>query len=611
MRVLFWILVLIALGASTIDLSGKGYSDMATKAEREQEQKLRYFCKHTGIPYSEWSKMNRDERTIFSRKFPSVTWIPNRAQQRAAEVWTQQPYPRVHVITYGNGTGKTDFLAEMLCGITKGSVWVNQKYMKLDFFEELSEKRKKGVLTVWWVCDGDLMKQNGPDYKAIKAHIPDAVFKGKTNSGVYSEIHVPAVGEDGKKTVIVVVQVKTHGEDTGSYAGENVDVIICDEPPPEQHWSEMVGRLRSKTGEVGARVIIGGTPLKISGFLFDLIEDREFAGRVKHSEGSLWENCDGKSLPESEAKRLNIPLDEDTGFYDTRGHITLESIQDQIMLWRKSKDPDELASRVDGKFTHVAGRIYKNFNQEVHVIKPYKIPSKYPVIQVVDPHDSRPDVAGWYAVTPRNKLICIGEYPNRPFEMCTSRSETIPDTCDTWRMMEEQMGISGQVVLRYGDPNKMSDPDPYTGKILSQLYAEHDFFFNLQVNDKIEYGHEMVRQFLSYDKGMFELYNGDPLYQPRLLFFDTCHNHINYVTKYATKTSKDPGRVLVTPDDKWKDFCDLIRYAVVTFKPFEVLSTMGKSSSEWESIKKARNPYTSDTDIYKGRRVVPVSGLFK
>lgn len=552
--------------------------------------------------------LSKDEQTALKRRLPSLFWIPNRAQERPCTRWYEPPYPRTHIVTFGNRAGKTEWIAEFLTGSAKGSKYVNPNYCLSPFFDALDEKRKNGTLTIWWICEADLMKKNSADYKIIAKHIPDARFKSRTNNGVFREIHIPVMGEGGKPRM-QVVQVKTHDQETISFAGDFVDVIICDEPPPEKHWTEICARTVTPTGEVGGRIIIGGTPLNIGAFLLDIIEEAAEegdTGRVVHDKGSIWENCDGKELPAEIAEKYNIPKNPDTGIYETRGHLSLEGIENAIKNWEKSNDPDAMAARVDGDFTHVQGRIYKIFHRPVHVINPYPIPKSYPIMHIVDPHDTRPDAAGWFVITPRNKLVCIAEHPTLPYENLVSRSETIAETCAAWRKVEADLGISGQIVERYGDPIFMLDPDPNTQKTKQQLYAMHGFEFNVNITSKVEYTHERVREFLWYDRDKWERYKDDPLYQPRLLFFNTCRNHITFMIKYSTKQNKDISKPISEQiDKKWSDFVRVVGYAVVAFSPFEVAEVqLSSKCDEWEKIKAARYPSGAINKIFVKRHAV-------
>ena len=542
-----------------------------------------------------WNGLTKDEQTAIKRRFPSVFWVPNHAQKRPFSRWRTRPYPRTHIITFGNRTGKTEFLGEFLTGVVRGSKYVNPEHCYSQFFDDMDEKRKAGTLTVWWICEADLMKKGAADYKIIAKHMPDAMFKNRTNVGVFREIHVPVMGENNKE-ILIVVHVKTHDQETIAFAGDNVDVIICDEPPPQKHWGEIAARIISLAGEQGGRIIIGGTPLKMSAFLLDIIEESKVEKeeeRVVHDEGSIWENCDGKEIPPDKAKKYGIPYNEELGCYETNGHLSRDGIENAIKNWKKSDDPDEVMAREDGKFTHVQGRIYKIFNRDVHSINPFSIPKNFPIIMICDPHDTRPDVVGWYVTTPRNKLICIAEYPTLPYENLVSRPETIPQTCEIWRRIEADLGISTQIAGRYGDPNMMLDPDPYTKKTKQELYRMHGFNFSVNVSDNVQYGHERVRQMLWYDQQRFEQFPDDPMYQSSLLFFNTCRNHINFMVKYTTKTQKDMSKAISeTVDGKWKDFADLVRYACVVFKPFETIQeTWLSPENEWKKIKAARDPF--------------------
>jgi len=553
-----------------------------------------YNCTYT-FNQEHLDSLSKEELTALKRRLPSLFWTPNRAQERPCARWYEPPYPRTHIVTFGNRTGKTEWLGEVLCGAAKGNKYVNPNYCASPFFDALDEKRKNGTLTIWWICEAELMKKNAADYKIISKHIPDARFKSRTNNGVYREIHIPVMGE-GNKPRMQVVQVKTHDQETISFAGDFVDVIICDEPPPEKHWTEICARTVTPTGEEGGRIIIGGTPLNIGAFLLDIIEEAtedDEKGRVVHDEGSIWENCDGAELPPEIAEKYNIPKNPDTGIYETRGHLSLEGIENAIKNWEKSNDPDAMSARVDGKFTHVQGRIYKIFHRPVHTINPYPIPKTYPIIQICDPHNTRPDAVGWFMGTPGEKLICIAEHPILPYENLVSRSETIGQSCEAWRKIESELGIAEQIAGRFGDPIFMNNPDPNTHKTKQQLYAMHGFNFNVNITSRLEYIHEKVREFLWYDKERWEKNKEEPIYQPQLLFFNTCRNHITFMIKYSTKQNKDISKPISEQmDKKWSDYAMVVGYAVVAFRGFKVVNAeMRNKNSEWEAIKRSRNPY--------------------
>ena len=202
------------------------------------------------------------ELKALKTRYPSRFWVPNIAQERMFKALSGEVYPRVLITTFGNRTGKTEALAEILTGVVKGPLWVNREWCDCRLFHEFDKKRAEGKLTVWWCCEGEMMKRGGPNFKIIQKHIPDAGFGSRTNNGVYREIKVPTVGTQGQAIEIVVV-VKTYDMDPVAFAGENVDVIVFDEPGPQSLWGEVSARMINLAGETGGLAIIGGTPLKI------------------------------------------------------------------------------------------------------------------------------------------------------------------------------------------------------------------------------------------------------------------------------------------------------------------------------------------------------------
>src|SRR5262245_29733961 len=74
---------------------------------------------------------------------------------------------------------------------------------------------------------------------------------------------------------------------------------------------------------------------------------------------------------------------------------------EQKRLFVASLDEDELEARSHGRFKHLMGRVYKNFEREKHILDAEKWFSehpewtKYPAFCVVDPHDRKPFAIGW------------------------------------------------------------------------------------------------------------------------------------------------------------------------------------------------------------------------
>ena len=71
---------------------------------------------------------------------------------------------------------------------------------------------------------------------------------------------------------------------------------------------------------------------------------------------------------------------------------------------------DEKQARIYGKFQHLVGLIFKNWNRQVHVIPPFDIDMRnFAVYEFLDPHPRNPDAVMWVAVDSNGTKYVIDE----------------------------------------------------------------------------------------------------------------------------------------------------------------------------------------------------------
>jgi len=563
---------------------------------------------------------NQEERALYELKknlvalkdqFPTMFWVPNIAQERAVAPWVNPPYPFITLCTLANGTGKTNCLVQDIAGTCLGPDFVSADWNKSQYYTDIAKFRDGGKLRLRLLCNGDDMKEDGSAYQEIKEWIPCAKIDQKDSNGTYHRITIPHPHKVGVSNVI---GVKTFNQQQTAHAGTNLHRIWVNEPPPFPVWGETVARTRSKAGQPQCHILVYATVVDQQGYLFDILDNELMSDRVAHIEGSSWENCIGEELPESAVRELTkrgrpVQKDKD-GNYITRGVLTRQSIENQIETWKQT-DPASVDARTWGEPMYLAGVIFKNFNINVHVVEPYPLPRNYPIVQVVDPHPRRPDMTGYFMVTPLQQLIGVAEWPLESYELIKTRDYTIEQTCEAWRRLEEELGFERQIVERWGDPNRFRDPDPETGMTLAQLYADHGFDFNTTINDSLEYGHRTVESFLYYNHEIRAANTSDPAGWPRLRFFRRCNNLVRAITRYSWKEKRDPTQALSEQvNQKYKDGADVVRYACVSFDSFRY-STIGRhgretAQSDSERVKAARNPRMSKNrrERIKGRYIV-------
>lgn len=478
-------------------------------------------------------------------QYPSLSFIPNIGQEKAFKFHTDYDQsPHISLFGGGNGVGKTAAMSIFAVGLIFGHDYLHDFFGQYKVFTQFKEhcirRQRRGVIRL--VVQADSMKEGGSVYQAITDWFPRGddpkkpLYKMKKGGKTYYseiEIHIPNAP---------IVEIKTHDQDVGAHAGTTVDWILCDEPFPQGLWTEMVGRTRD-----GGKIAMFLTPLNMAGWLMDDVVDQVDNVTICMTNASIWENC------------VDIP--------GTRGHLKRENIDLMIKAWNQS-DPESVEARVEGKFTHLSGALYKAFDTGVHVCKPFEIPDNWPIYHIIDPHDSKPTAAIWILQGPNNRHWIIKEWPKEDFTKLGNTRLTISHTVQAFREMEGDLCY--QVVANIMDPNKGSFVYSNTKRTVQDEFRTEGRRYDLCKVDDLDVGHKAVQRLLYYDpnKPVEDGYN-----EPQLMVWDNCPNAINALQKYGFKKGYDPGASLTAKiDKKFKDFADLVRYYAVSYRDFQTVS---------------------------------------
>lgn len=146
--------------------------------------------------------------------------------------------------------------------------------------------------------------------------------------------------------------------------GAEVDLVVMDETPNEEVYEELKARVLSRRG----RVILVFAPIDVSTFW---VRDKVYIP------WQLGENPDLEVVHMPVADREGNPLVP---------HFTREDVQKMERQW---PDPTVRAARIYGEFITRSGIVFRNFDPEVHIIRPFEIPDNYSRWFVVDPQYHR------------------------------------------------------------------------------------------------------------------------------------------------------------------------------------------------------------------------------
>ena len=89
-----------------------------------------------------------------------------------------------------------------------------------------------------------------------------------------------------------------------------------------------------------------------------------------------------------------------------RGVLHHSDIEKMIALYSE----EDKQARVHGKFQHLTGLVFKEFNRRVHVIKPFQITRQdFCVYERLDTHPRNPDATMWVAVDRKGTKFVVDE----------------------------------------------------------------------------------------------------------------------------------------------------------------------------------------------------------
>jgi hypothetical protein len=523
---------------------------MSAKVSEARERALRKLPKHLREKILEDRSLLLKEKENREKLYPLKNFVPNIAQIRGMLCYSEPHetysgrYPFIKVFRGGNGVGKTCTMCVLLAGVAYGNRFLNNEYFNHAYFDECEEIRKKRTLYIRIICKKADIEDTGSVYQQIKKWIPVAQFKDKSG-GYYGKIHFPAPSPEFKD---VVVDIKTFDMDVVSFAGPDFDLIVYNEPPPQDVYGENVGRLR-----LGGRQAFFLTPVDQAAWLCNLEKGDYPDGELSVTVAEIWDNC------------ADIP--------GTNGILSRDAIMRMIRQWMAS-NPLEVPAREKGEYMHLIGSVYTVFREHVHVVDPFPIPKNYNVYKITDPHDVKPPFVMWVAASPTGFCYIFAEYPYDPWENIHNTHHTIAHFVrETGRIQAGQSDryplLNRELVLHdnLGDPNKFKDRQPGTGKTMKEEYEDCGYEpINVKISDDVALGHNKVRELLFFDPQQ-EIRAPN---LPRLYVFRGCRNTIQMFKNFAYAQKQGLSGGLSDKLDKtWECPAACIRYFAMSYGGYE------------------------------------------
>jgi hypothetical protein len=345
--------------------------------------------------------------------------------------------------------------------------------------------------------------------------------------------------------------IMSYSQDDDLFESFRAQGVVMDEPPPREKYSAMSRGLLLDCG----KTLLSLTPLKEAWILDEIVlSGRRDIGIVDGL--NITDNPDLYNGDLGLLKDMGLDREQSKRFFDLLMYENVEKglpVSDRgdgaekyleknipvaryddisklkILKFIKDIDPDDVPPRVFGQFKSLVGRVLKGFDENIHVIKPFEVPTDWPVVVMIDFHLSTPQAVSYWAVNRQEINYCIGE---------------------TWQNLSAD-GIADDIirkVRRYGwriekayiDPlskgdtaymrNSLGTNLHSTFETLEERLSEHGITLIVASKDK-DSGIKNIQTWLKGPNGM-----------PTVYMFEDCERHLYEVKRWVFDDKGKPSK---------------------------------------------------------------------
>ena len=280
---------------------------------------------------------------------------------------------------------------------------------------------------------------------------------------------------------ISTIGFKSCDQGREKFQGASLDFVWFDEEPPRDIYEECLMRVMDRKGDIFGTM----TPLKGRTFVYNEIYLNARRNPEVWYEFMNWE--DNPFLSASEVKLLEGALDQSS-----------------------------LDSRKYGRFSEGYGLVYPEFDESVHVVKPFSVPSEWQENVSIDPGLHNPLSAHWYCVDWDGNIYVVAEHyeKGRDIDFHAAAIDEISRRLG-WKC-DGSGRISALIDSAAGQRTLASS------KSVSELFYERGIAVNPNVDKDVFSGISRVKSYLARGNG-----------QPDIYIFDCCENMIAEFKSYS------------------------------------------------------------------------------
>ncbi len=443
-------------------------------------------------------KLLKIESEIEARKHDPL-YLYNREKVHQKQMAFHKCLKRNRWVFGGNRSGKTE------CGAVE-SVWMARGNHPF--------RQNRDNVFGWVVSLSQQVQRDVAQAKILKylpeRYIADIVMReGKRTSPEYGIIDYIVV-----KNVfggLSKIGFKSCDQGREKFQGASLDFVWFDEEPPKDIYEECRMRVFDRRGDIFGTM----TPLKGLTWVYDEIEMNSSNSKEVWCEYMEW--LDNPYLDRAEVEMMTSVI----------------SKKDQL-------------SRRFGKFTTGEGLVYPEFDESVHVIDPFDIPSEWQANISIDPGLKNPTSCHFYAVDFDGVIYVVAEH----FEAGQNidyHVEKIFNIANALNWKKDSKGRLNALIDSAANQRTLAQE-----KSVAELFFEKGILVNTNVNKDLYSGIQRI-------KSLFEQR------PPRIYIFKNCVNLIREIKSYWWGSNERPKKI----DDH---ALDEMRYFIMTLpKPSKPL----------------------------------------
>ncbi|MCE5226671.1 MAG: hypothetical protein LLG05_12540 [Porphyromonadaceae bacterium] len=347
------------------------------------------------------------------------------------------------------------------------------------------------------------------------------------------------------------VTVMSYSQDDALFESFRIQGVLMDEPPPKSKYTAMSRGLLLDNG----KTLLSLTPLKEAWILDDIVlSGRKDIGVVDNL--SIIDNPDLYNSDLDVLGSIGLNKEQKQEFFDLllyediekktpvtdkgrsaekylEGIIPLDKFDDigklKILKFIKDIDPSDVPPRVFGQFKSLVGRVLKEFDLNVHRIKPFDVPTDWPVTVMIDFHLSTPQAISYWSVNKQDINYCIKETWKN-----LSADEIADDIIRSvkfhgWKIDDvyiDPLSKGDTAYMRNALGTNVRD----TFSILEERLSEHGITLHVASKDK-ESGIKNIQTWLKGVNGL-----------PTCYLFDSCERHFFEVSRWVFDENGKPAK---------------------------------------------------------------------